>query len=530
LFARMMEMQSAIWDGKAFDPHQTALFMTHKMRAGWEWSRSSRMFNNPHFVYPEDKEDQNLRNELAIGETAWDEIESDEFLTIISDKLLRFLKGKRIAKVREAWNTLTKRGRIEEYNTVRKNTHLLNGVGFLEFDELMRIEPSQFRGYTVKFDFDPFGQRHNEKNIYRRNKPKLFVAVKPWFSTGDRIAFLTTERLASEVVAAAFQAKGRPLTQKIVPSPFCVPVPVQLDYRANKNHIQDLVRELQASGDEVVISDMTKGMAVTPQRAKGHNGFADRDVTIILTHLSTDHYAGLNVIGQVIGKPAVAIYYEDLIIQGIGRNTGFRGTGRRVRIICTRRLWHSTLSILSSDQFTLTISDPAIQAVLGDRQDVSVQELLNELSLDVTQLNRERIADYLIATGYEHYQKRKGDDLEWRYRLKGTYAEQRAKTEGERKQAFKENPKSVNETNVVLPPNLLLEEGVTLDPPCFPAAQNTCPSAIYLLLPNDVSISDAEKTWTRYEGRTEYYGRHQVHKPVPPSDDEIERWMTIMNC
>jgi hypothetical protein len=86
---------------------------------------------------------------------------------------------------------------------------------------------------------------------------------------------------------------------------------------------------------------------LTFQRMKGQNGFADKDISIILTCLNPEKFAELNVIGQWLGIPDVIDrHYDDQLNQAVGRNRGFRLSDKRsttTQVITSPRLWQQVL-------------------------------------------------------------------------------------------------------------------------------------------------------------------------------------------
>jgi hypothetical protein len=76
----------------------------------------------------------------------------------------------------------------------------------------------------------------------------------------------------------------------------------------------------------------------------------DNDIFVVVTCLSPDKYAELNVIGQWLEIPdIISEYYQDQINQSAGRNRGFRQSSDRETktTLITSRLWKSVLSKLS---------------------------------------------------------------------------------------------------------------------------------------------------------------------------------------
>jgi hypothetical protein len=78
----------------------------------------------------------------------------------------------------------------------------------------------------------------------------------------------------------------------------------------------------------------------------------ERDVYLIVTCLSPDHYAELNAIGQWLELPTIIRQqYEDEISQAVGRNTGFRKSEKptKTMLICSNRLAKSVLKSCFQD-------------------------------------------------------------------------------------------------------------------------------------------------------------------------------------
>ena len=73
---------------------------------------------------------------------------------------------------------------------------------------------------------------------------------------------------------------------------------------------------------------------------KGSNVLADNDIYVIVTPLAPGQYARLNVIGQWLGIPdIIALHYQGLINQAVGRNTGFRQQdGTKTVVVASLRM------------------------------------------------------------------------------------------------------------------------------------------------------------------------------------------------
>ncbi len=108
--------------------------------------------------------------------------------------------------------------------------------------------------------------------------------------------------------------------------------------RRGQNRISALASEIVAANDNAfVIADGVGGVerAITFQSMKEQNGFAERDISIVLTCLNPEKFAELN-----------DRHYDDQLNQAVGRNRGFRLSNRRstiTRVITTTRLWQQVL-------------------------------------------------------------------------------------------------------------------------------------------------------------------------------------------
>ena len=238
---------------------------------------------------------------------------------------------------------------------------------FDSFDELMRLDLNVLEPIQVDFDAIPFGYDNSKTGIYRqRHGDRYFLGPKPWLTENRaEFTFLTTESLVERVIEGAFHklwAKGhagRRLITKLaldqVPPIYPVKIPVQFDRRAaadrpDGKRISALAAEIVADNNNgLVIADGVEGVegVVTFQGMKGQNGFADRDISIILTCLNPEKFAELNVMGQWLGVgDVIDRYYDDQLNQAVGRNRGFRHCDQRptaTRVITSSRLWQQVL-------------------------------------------------------------------------------------------------------------------------------------------------------------------------------------------
>jgi hypothetical protein len=115
-----------------------------------------------------------------------------------------------------------------------------------------------------------------------------------------------------------------------------------------------LAKEItESNANAIVISDMVRNVPAVLdfQSMKGVNGLDHNEIYAVVTCLSPNKYAELNVIGQWLGiSNIIQAYYQDQINQAVGRNRGFRECFDRETkavLISSRRLWKSVLSRLS---------------------------------------------------------------------------------------------------------------------------------------------------------------------------------------
>lgn len=232
------------------------------------------------------------------------------------------------------------------------------------FDELMRLDLGTLRPASVDFAAIPFGNDRNPSGLYwQKDKARYFIGPKPWISaTTAHLTFLTTERVVTEVIETALR-RSRGVRDPFrldltdLPGVYPISVPTCLDKRAAADRaagrrVSELAEEiLQGNSNAIVISDSTKGIdgVLSFQAAKGRNGLEDKDIYIIVTNLSPEKYAELNVLGQWLGLPEViGLHYQDQIEQAVGRNRGFHQSSADTKtvVVTSLRLWSKVLSKL----------------------------------------------------------------------------------------------------------------------------------------------------------------------------------------
>ena len=239
----------------------------------------------------------------------------------------------------------------------------------------MRVSLNSLEKVLVDFDAIPFGSDNSESGIYKGQNGKAFyLGVQDWLKSMAGRNFLTTERLMTEVVRAAYRKQvkvedGRRIVRLAClrndpPSDlFPVTVPICIDKRANAENATELAREItEANPNAVVISNGVEDTerVLNFQNAKGANHLADHDIYIIVTHISPKHYAELNVVGRWLGiSDVIDLYYRDQISQAVGRNKGFRdtGNGRKTVVITSSRLEKSSIFKSSAVQATQPSSE-----------------------------------------------------------------------------------------------------------------------------------------------------------------------------
>jgi len=373
VFERLETIRRNIWpmcgDRPNFDAADTIIFTSHPTASSWHFSQMTRIWYHPDFVpFMDVEKHKALRNEFVFNKVIYDEPEIDEVLHIIPEILFRHLTQQHGSV---NWKDLTVSKQRELYEEVRKTGILENRTSFESYEELMRIQLDKLDRVEVDCDAIPFGHDNvatangSKTGIYRKMHGSVFyLGAKEWLKhSGTHWAFLTTERLVTEVIDKAYgkiPKRLMALRLENMPDIYPIRIPIFLDLRAaanrtDKQKISILAKEiLEANANAVVVADGVDDSigAMSFQRMKGRNDLADRDVYIILTSLNPDLYARLNVIGQWLGIPdIIELHYQGLINQAVGRNTGFRQQdGTKTVVICSHRLWNQKISKLNLKQ------------------------------------------------------------------------------------------------------------------------------------------------------------------------------------
>jgi hypothetical protein len=360
VYRLLEEYRRNFWNDAQFDCGTTMIFTTKATIRTWYTSRLTRTIFHPRFelgMSPE--QEKRLADDFGLGIVAFDELELDEFLHIWTEPNYTLIESQQ--KAHPDWTSLAFTQRLGVYANIRFDSSFPR-PSFEQFDADMRVRLSSLEKVLVNFHAIPYGRDNSDSGIYRgQNGKPFYLGVQQWLAwmTGRR-NFLTTERLMTEVVRAAYRKqvmsghdkrKARLVCARIDPPSelFPISVPVCIDKRASGRRAADLAREItEANSNAYVICNGVKDndRVLTFQKAKGANHLADRDIYIIVTHLNPDHYAELNVVGQWLGIPdVIELHYRDQISQAVGRNRGFRdtGNGRKTVVIASAKLAQSGL-------------------------------------------------------------------------------------------------------------------------------------------------------------------------------------------
>ncbi len=354
VFAQIEAYRRNFWRNARYDCGATMIFTTKATVRTWNASRLTRAWLHPSFepgASPE--QEAAFAVNFGHGSVAFDELELDEIIHVWTEPRYALIKAQQEANPR--WADLPRHERLGIFSSLRGGR-----ADFEAFDADMRVDLASLERVEVDFKATPFGSDNSDSGIYRRkDKAPFYLGVQDWlFSAVGNRNFLTTERLMTEVVRAAYRKSGdaqrrsRLMCKYVEPPPELFPIEVELfvDRRANARGVTELAREIaDANPNAFVICNRVKDndQVLTFQRAKGANHLADHDVYIIITHLHPDQYALLNTVGQWLDIPdVVGLYYRDQISQAVGRNRGFRdkGNGRKTVVIAPGKLARSSIS------------------------------------------------------------------------------------------------------------------------------------------------------------------------------------------
>ena len=361
------EHRLALWrDGASrFNQTKTILFTTHATVRLWEETHNTRIWHHPGFdLSMSDKRADELRADFRISRVVYDELEIDEFLTLMPENLHDCIARQQQKlpdwgkSYRDCWSHFI--------SLVSDNAIPGKGMTFERFDSLMRLNLSALQPIRVDFGAIPFGYDNKQIGLYNGCDGNLiYVGAQSWM-LNEKVAwgFLTTETLMEKVVSTVHAMAGRAalsLTVPNIPGIHPIKVPVVFDKRAaadrlGKPKVTALAKEIiSANPNAFVIANGVHDdgeRVLTFQSAKGYNGLEDRDVYIIVTNLAPDQYETLNVIGQFLDIPNVIdLHYRDQIAQAVGRNRGFRQSrmGATRTVIVTAKRLYDRLSQMHAD-------------------------------------------------------------------------------------------------------------------------------------------------------------------------------------
>jgi hypothetical protein len=332
VFARLEAKRKAIWP--RFDAGSTMLFTSHGTAMSWHVSRITRTWYHPDFQPFDDSQDHDmLRRQFVLATVIIDEPEIDEMLHFMSKPFYDHLCNQQLELPN--WRNLDRYKREMHFQLAKDQIPEADrDIEFETYDELMRLNLATLAEIKVDYDAIPFGHDRTSTGIYRAEHGKTFyIGEKDWpFASQTRWGFLTTERLVTDVIAKIYEKRHKHFLRvdaDNLTGVYPLRVPLHYDTRASSRHVTELAKEIVDSNSQArVISDgVDKGVGnvLTFQRMKGSNDLAGNDIYVIVTPLAPEQYARLNVIGQWLGIPdIIALHYQGIINQAVGRNTGFR--------------------------------------------------------------------------------------------------------------------------------------------------------------------------------------------------------------
>lgn len=358
-FAALEERRKRLWErgigneGRdAFDSATTILFTSHAQARTWHQSHVTRQWYHPDF----DPRNDVSPNKLTITRIIFDEPETSEVLYCVHESLFEWLK--RTKSLHRNWKKKTRNERFAIYQSEKRlgriPRHGSKDYSFEECDEWLRLPLKKLEAWKVDYEAIPFGYGSSQKGMYSgQNGQRYYLGLQSWIKDcRAQITFLTTESLISLVILAAFKKLGLRLNTLDLRCDcvlFPVDVPLVIDKRASKQKITVLAETILADNQNAFV--IGNGIKLSDprvknfQRAKGLNGLGDKDIFVILTFLSAEQYATLNVIGQWLTLPTVmACHFEDQASQAVGRNQGFRKADKgSVTALCSQRLNRNVL-------------------------------------------------------------------------------------------------------------------------------------------------------------------------------------------
>jgi hypothetical protein len=362
VFQSLLDEKAEHWSESPFDEAATIIFTSHSLLQVWEsalWTRAwyhplfdpNRAIDNNEELDDEIPDYRDLAREFRIGEGIIDDPEYNSVLHVVTAELSNYVMI--CQEKHKSWSRDRRSVKFKHYLSIRLKLAKLGCEAFERFDELMRINFQSLQRCKVNFDAIPYGFDNGAKGIYKNHDgDEYYLGLREnIFESNIRWTILTTEKLVSRILVESYRllnerredGRLRYLAEVFlehVPGVFPVTVRCNVDPRAKKAKISDLVKELGQKGYVNIIANGAKGVgATTFQSMKGRNDMAEDDLAIIPTMLNGAHFAELNVIGVWLGIPDIITRYtEDQINQAVGRARGYRDKGAKVEIFSTHRL------------------------------------------------------------------------------------------------------------------------------------------------------------------------------------------------
>ena len=154
--------RTGFWVENEFDG-ATILFTTHAVVQTWSENFTTRIWLHPDFDPYDLDAQRGLAHSFTIQEVVFDELEVDEFLDVLPDRLFRQIKGAQ--KTYGKWREMKRIDRRRVYSGTRRLTEV---DSFEHFDRLMKLNLSTFDEVAVDFDGTRFGHGETGNNVYQR--------------------------------------------------------------------------------------------------------------------------------------------------------------------------------------------------------------------------------------------------------------------------------------------------------------------------------------------------------------------------
>jgi hypothetical protein len=299
IYTLLEERRKSLWKSGSFDSGTTILFLTHALAQTWHYSRTTRNWYHPDFD-PSDST-QDLRDQFVLDHVVFDELETDEFLHILSEPTYAIVQRKQ--REHQNWRNLPRLLRFNIFASLQLGHELPASTTFEAFDELMRLDLSKLDAVEMNYEAIPFGNDNTSSGIYRRRDgKKYYIAARQWpFVSTTKWAFLTTENLMTDIVFQVYEkqyGKNNPLVRldlDHLPGLYPIQVPIYIDKRSvadrHQPKVSQLAREIvDADANAVVISNGVVGVerVLTFQKSKGMNDLNDKNIYVILTPLAPE--------------------------------------------------------------------------------------------------------------------------------------------------------------------------------------------------------------------------------------------------